>query len=119
MTRMQQIAVVATCLLATMTNAGAVTAFALTVFLLPGVVMAAAVGSLLAARRMFGKALVLGGLLALGWSELVNIWSGATDGPAARATFVAAGCTLAAVVVARSHSPALFLLAVAASVCGA
>ena len=118
-TRPQQLAVVVTCLLAAMTNAGAVTAFALAVFLLPGVVVAAALGSFLASRRMFGTALILGGLLAIGWSELVNIWSGTADGPAARATFVATGCTLVAVVVAWSRSPALFLVAVAGSVCGA
>jgi len=115
----QQLAVVGTCLLAAMTNAGAVTAFALAVFLLPGVAMAAVFGSFLAARRMFGTALIFGGLLALGWSELVNIWSGNANGPAARATFVAAGCTLVAVVVAQSRSPALFLVAVAGSVCSA
>jgi hypothetical protein len=119
MTRMQQLAIVATCLLAAMTNAGTVTAFALAAFLLPGVAMAAVVGSFLAARRRFATAVVLGGLLAFGWSELVNIWSGTADGPAARATFVAAGCTLIAVVVAWSRSPAFFLVAVAGSVCGA
>ena len=68
---------------------------------------------------MFGTAIILGGLLALGWSELVNIWSGTADGPAARATFLAAACTLVAVVVAQSRSPAFFLVAVAGSVCGA
>jgi hypothetical protein len=68
---------------------------------------------------MSGIAVVLGGLLVLGWSEVVNVWSGTAYGPAARSTFVAATCMLVAVVVARSDSPALFLIAVAASVCGA
>ena len=118
-TRPQQLAVVATCLLAAMTNAGAVTTFALAVFVLPAVAMAAAVGLFFAERHMFGTAIILGGLLALGWSELVNIVSGTADGPAARATFLAAACTLVAVVVAQSRSPAFFLVAVAGSVCGA
>ncbi len=118
-TRAQNVAVVMTCLLAALTNAGAVTPFALVVFVLPAVMVAAVLGSFLAARRASAIALILGGLLALGWSELVNVWSGTANGPAARATFVAAGCTLVAVVVARSSSPALFLLTVAASVCGA
>ncbi len=118
-TRPQQFAVVATCLLAAMSNAGAVTGFALAVFVLPGVVIGAAVGSFFAERHMFGAAIILGGLLALGWSELVNVWSGTADGPAARATFLATGFTLVAVVVAQTRSPAFFLVAVAGSVCAA
>ncbi len=118
-TRTQHFAVVGTCLLAAMTNAGSVTTFALAVFVLPGAVMAAVLGSFLAARRLSGTALILGGIVALAWSEFVNIWSGTGDGPAARATFVAAVCTLVAVVAAWSSSPALFLIPVAGSVCGA
>jgi hypothetical protein len=115
----QQLAVVGTCLLAAMTNAGSVTSFALALFVLPGVLMAAVLGSFLASRRLSATALILGSVLALGWAELVNIWSGTGDGPAARASFVAAFFTLVAVVVAQSSSPALFLVAVAGAVCGA
>ena len=57
-TRPQQLAVVATCLLAAMTYAGAVTTFALAVFVLPAVAMAAAVGSFFAERHMFGTAII-------------------------------------------------------------
>lgn len=119
MTRAQSLAVIATCLVAAMTYAGAVTMDGMGLFVLPGVVGAALLGSFLAGRRMFGTALILGGALVLGWSELVNIWSGTAAGPAARATAVASACTLLAVVVARSDSPALFLVTIAGSVCGA
>lgn len=119
MTRLQNLAVVATCVVAAMTYAGAVTMDGMGLFLLPGVVGVALLGSFLAARRMPGTALILGGALVLGWSELVNVWSGTGAGPAARSTAVAATCSLIAVVVARSGSPALFLLPVAASVGGA
>lgn len=119
MTRPQWLAVVVTCLVAAMTYAGAVTMDGMGLFVLPGVVGAALVGSFLAARRMSGVALILGGALVLGWAELVNVWSGVGAGPAARSTAVAGVCTLVAVVVARSDSPALFLVPVAASVCGA
>ena len=117
-TRLQSLAVFATCVAAALTYAGAVTMTGLA-FVLVGVVGAGALGSLLAARKLFGAALVLGGALVLAWSEVVNVWSGIADGPAARSTAVAAGCTLIAVVVAQSSSPALFLLPVAGSVCGA
>jgi hypothetical protein len=102
-----------------MTYAGAVTMDGMGLFVLPGVVGAALVGSFLAARRMSGTALVVGGVLVVGWAEVVNVWSGLGAGPAARSTAVAGVCTLVAVVVARSESPALFLVPVAASVCGA
>ena len=74
-------------------------------FVLPGVLVTAAVGSLLAARHLFGTAIVLGGALVVAWSEVVNVWSGIADGPAARSTSVAAACTLVAVVAARSRRP--------------
>jgi hypothetical protein len=119
MARTQQLAVVITCLVAAVTYAGAVTSVALAGFVLPGVLVAAVIGSFLTARRMPGTALVAGGVLALGWSELANVSTGATNGPVARSTFVAAICTLAAVVVVRSSWPALFLVPVAGSVCGA
>ena len=119
MTRAQNLAVIVTCLLAAMTNAGAVTVFGFVAFVLPGVVAAAVFGSFLAARRKSGAALILGGVLILGWSELVNISGGSADGPVARATFAAAGWTLGGVVVARSGSPAFFLVTVAGSVCSA
>jgi hypothetical protein len=117
-TRLQSLAVFVTCLAAAMSYAGAVTTTGMA-FVLTGVVGAAAVGSLLAARRLFGTALILGGALVLAWSEVVNVWSGLADGPAARSTAVASACTLIAVVVAQSSSPALFLLPIAGSLCGA
>lgn len=119
MTRLQNVAVVVTLLLAALTNAGALVPFALVAFLLPAVVGAALFASFLAAQGKSRVALVVGGVLILAWSELVNIWSGTADGPAARATFVAAAFTLVGVVVAHSESPALFLVAVAGSVCSA
>jgi hypothetical protein len=119
MTRAQNLAVIVTCLLAAMAYAGAVTVRGLVTFVLPGVVAAAFFGSFLAARRKSGAALILGGVLILGWSELVNIWSGSANGPAARTSFAAAGWALVGVVVARSGSPAFFLATVAGSVCSA
>jgi hypothetical protein len=91
----------------------------LAAFVLPGVLGAALFGSFLAARRKSAAALIVGAVLVLGWAELVHTWVGGTYGPSARATFGAAGCTLVGVVVARSGSPALFLVTVAGSVCGA
>jgi hypothetical protein len=117
-TRFQSLALLVTCVVAAMTYSGAVTMTGLA-FVLAGVLGAAAVGSLLAARKLFGTALIFGGALVLAWSEVVNVWSGTGDGPAARSTAVAAGCTLIAVVAARSSSPTLFLLPIAGSVCGA
>lgn len=119
MGRAQPLAVTVTCLVASVSYAGSVTPWALGVFVLPGVVIAALIAWPLAAHRMSGAALILGGLLVLGWSELVNIWSGDTNGPAARSTFVAGGCSLVAAVAARSRWPALFLVAVAGAVVGA
>lgn len=109
----------ATCLVAAVTYAGAVTTRALLWFVLPGVAIAAAAAWRLAARPTPWTALIVGAPLILGWSELVNIWSGASEGPAARSTFVAAGCTLLAVLAAGSPRPALFLLPVTGIVFGA
>jgi hypothetical protein len=117
--RVQNLAVIGTCFVAAMTYAGAVTMDGMAAFVLPGVAGAALVGWFFAARRMPGTALVVGAPLVLAWSELVNVWSGNGAGPAARSACVAAACTLVAVVVAWSSSPALFLIPVAASVCGA
>ncbi len=119
MTRVQNLAAIVTCVLAALANAGAVTALGLGAFVLPGVVGAALFGSLLAARRKSAAALIVGAVLILGWSELVNVWSGSDNGPAARATFAAAVWTLLGVVVARSKSPTLFLATVAGAVCSA
>jgi hypothetical protein len=119
MTRAQNLAVVVTCFVAAMTYAGAVTMDGMGLFVLPGVAGAALVGSFLAARRMPAMALIVGGLLVLGWAELVNFWSGTGAGPAARSTAIAAASTVVALVAARSDSPALLLLPIAASICGA
>jgi len=117
--RGQQAAVTATCLVAAVTYAGAVTTRALIWFVLPGVVIAALVAWRLVARPAPWIALIVSAPLILGWSELVNIWSGTSNGPAARSTFVAAGCTLLAVVAASSPRPGLFLLPVTGVVFGA
>lgn len=117
--RVQQFAVVLTCLVAALSYAGSVKTFALAAYVLPGVLGVALFASLLVAYRLSGAALIAGGLLVLGWSELVNIWSGTGEGPVARSTAVAAGCTLLAVVAHRSSSPGLFLAPVAGSLCGA
>lgn len=119
MTRTQNLAVIVTCLLAALANAGAVTVLGLAAFVLPGVVGAALFGSFLASRRKSAAALIVGAVLVLGWAELVHTWVGGTYGPAARATFAAAVWTLVGVVVARSGSPSLFLVAVSGSVCSA
>ena len=119
MTRAQQLAVAVTCLVAAVTYAGAVTTWAMGLFVLPGVVVAALLASLLAARRMSGMAIGVVGALVLGWAELANIWTGTANGPAARSTLFAAGWTLIAVVLAHSRWPALFLVGVAGVVVGA
>jgi hypothetical protein len=118
-TRGQQLAVAITCLVAAVTYAGAVTTWAMGLFVLPGVAGAALLASLLVARRMPGMALAVVGALALGWAELANIWTGTANGPAARSTLFAAGCTLVAVVFAHSRRPALFLAGVVGVVVGA
>ena len=119
MTRAQQLAVTVTCLVAAVTYAGAVTTWAMGLFVLPGVAGAALLASLLAARRMSGMAIGVVGALVLGWAELANIWTGTANGPAARSTLFAAGWTLIAVVLAHSRWPALFLTGVAGVVVGA
>lgn len=119
MTRAQQLAVTVTCLVAAVTYAGAVTTWAMGLFVLPGVAVAALLASPLAARHMSGMAIVALGPLVLGWAELANIWTGTANGPAARATFFAAGWSLIAVVLAHSRRPALFLVGVAGVVTGA
>jgi hypothetical protein len=118
-TRTQQIAVAVTCLVAAVTYAGAVTTWAMGLFVLPGVAGAALLASLLASRRMSGMAIGVVGALVLGWAELANIWTGTANGPAARSTLFAAGSTLVAVVFAHSRWPALFLAGVAGVVLGA
>jgi hypothetical protein len=119
MTRVQQLAVAVTCLVAAVTYAGAVTTWAMGLFVLPGVAGAALLASPLAARRMSGMAIGIVGALVLGWAELVNIWTGTANGPVARSTVFAAGWTLIAVVLAHSRWPALFLAGVAGVVVGA
>jgi len=118
-TRWQQLAVAVTCLVATMTYAGAVTTWAMSLFVLPGVAGAALLATLLAARRLPGLAIGVVGALVLGWAELANIWTGTANGPAARSTAFAAGWTVVAVVLAHSRWPALFLTGVAGVVHGA
>jgi hypothetical protein len=118
-TRGQQLAVAVTCLLAAVTYAGAVTTWAMGLFVLPGVAGAALLATLLAARRMFQMAIGVVGGLVLGWAELANIWTGTANGPAARSTAFAAGCTAIAVLLAHSRWPALFLAGVAGVVVGA
>ena len=73
MTRGQQLAVTVTCLVAAMTYAGAVTTWAMTLFVLPGVAGAALLATVLAARRLSGMAIGVGCALVLGWAELANI----------------------------------------------
>jgi hypothetical protein len=118
-TRAQQLAVSVTCLVAAVTYFGAVTTWAMGLFVLPGVAVAALLASLLAARRLSGLAIGVVGALILGWAELTNIWTGTANGPAARSTLFAAGWTLVAVVLAHSRWPALFLGGVAGVVAGA
>jgi hypothetical protein len=118
-TRGQQLAVTVTCLVAAVTYVGAVTTWAMGLFVLPGVAGAALLATLLAARRMAGMAIGVVGALVLGWAELANTWTGTANGPAARSTAFAAGWTVIAVVLAHSRWPALFLTGVAGVVAGA
>jgi hypothetical protein len=119
MTRAQQLAVTVTCLVAAVTYAGAVTTWAMGLFVLPGVAGAALLALPLAGRHMSVMAIVVLGALVLGWAELANIWTGTANGPAARSTFFAAGWSLIAVVLAHSRWPALFFAGVAGVVIGA
>jgi hypothetical protein len=119
MSRKALAAVTLTCLVAAVSYAGAVSTTALLAGVLPSVLLAAAVGAWVRARRTQWAALIVGAVVVLGASELVNVWSGESNGPAARSTFVAAGCTLLAVVAAWSRSPALFLAPLAGIVFGA
>ncbi len=119
MTRGQQAAVAGTCLVAAVAYSGAVTIWAVCLFVLPGVAVAALLASPLAARRMSGMAIGVVGALLLGWAELTNIWTGTANGPVARSTVFAAGFTLITVVLAHSRWPALFLIGVAGVVLGA
>lgn len=114
----QQMAVAATCLVAAVTYAGSVTMSALLLYVLPGVVIGALVGSRFAGHRP-GAAVIVGGIIVLAWSELANVLTGTANGPAARSTFVAAVCGLFAVVLASSRWSALFLVPVTGSVFGA
>ena len=68
MSRRQQIAVAVTCLLAAGTYAGAVTTWAMGLFVLPGVAGAALLTTLLSGRRMSGMAIRVVGALVLGWA---------------------------------------------------
>jgi hypothetical protein len=111
--------VTVTCLVAAVTYAGAVTTWAMGLFVLPGVAGAALLASLLAAYGMSGIAIGVVGALVLGWAELANVWTGTANGPAARSTFFAAGFTVVAMLFAHSRWPALFLAGVAGVVAGA
>src|SRR5262249_15493093 len=84
-----------------------------------GVAIAALLASLLAALRMSGIAVGVVGALVLGWAELANIWTGTSNGPAARATFFGAAFTAIAVLLAHSRWPALFFAGAAGVVVGA
>lgn len=119
MIRGRQLALTVTCLVAAVSFAGSVTTWALAWFVLPGVLGAAVFALALVAHRMPAAALIVGGVLVLGWAELTNVATGQTNGPAARSTFVAAGCSLVAVVAAHSRWPAFFLAPVAGIVAGA
>jgi hypothetical protein len=118
-TRAQQVAVTVTCLVAAVSYAGAVTTWAMCLFVLPGVAGAALLAWPLASRHMSGMAICVVGALVLGWAEIANIATGNGNGPAARSTFLAAGWTVIAVVLAHSRWPALFLSGVAGVVAGA
>jgi hypothetical protein len=115
----QQLAVTATCLVAAVTYAGAVTTLALLSFVLPGVAIAAFAAAWLATRHRLRAALLAGPLVILGWAELVNVWSGETQGPAARSSFAAGVGSLLTVVAANSRWPGLFLAPLCGTVFGA
>jgi hypothetical protein len=111
-------AVTGTCLVAGLAYSGAVTGLALLVFVLPGVLLAAASTSAVARLSTWGG-LLAGGAVALVWGEVVNVVSGNGNGPAARSTFAAALFTAVAVAAGAGPAPALFLLGVVGVLAGA
>lgn len=108
----------ASCVVAALSYSGAVTLFALLVFVLPAVVVVTVVTARVA-RLSLRVAAVSGVVAALGVAEVVNLVSGTAHGPAARSTFVAAAFTALAVAAALGPAPALFAAAVVGVVVGA
>jgi hypothetical protein len=111
-------AVAGTCLVAGLAYSGAVTGLALLVFVLPGVLLAAASTTAVARLSAWGG-LLAGGAVALVWGEVVNLVSGNGNGPAARSTFAAALFTAVAVAAGAGPAPACFLLGVVGVLAGA
>jgi hypothetical protein len=112
-------AVAVTIAVAAMSYAGAVTTHALMVFELPALLIALVVTQALVREGWMLPAIGAGGFLALAWSEVANLGSGQTNGPAARSALVLGGCMTLAVVAAAWRYPALFLLPVGGVVLGA
>jgi hypothetical protein len=112
------VSVVACCVTAALAYSGAVTLLAMLAYLLPAVVVTAAVTFRTAGASVRAAAFVGLGL-SLALAEVVNLVSGTGNGPAARSTFTAAAFTALAVALVTSRRPALFLVGVAGVVVGA
>jgi hypothetical protein len=108
-----------TCLTAGLCFAGAVTGRALLIFVEPAILLGLVVSAGLTARRAPRSAIGLGVLVAIGWSEVVNVASGQGFGPAARSSFVAGGCAVLAAAAVGGRWPSLFLVPVGGIVLGA
>lgn len=106
------------CVVAALSYSGAVTLAALFTFVLPAIVLVAAMTAG-AARLSLRLAAASGLVAALGVAEIVNLVSGTADGPAARSTFAAAAFTVLAVAAVLGPAPVLFAAAVVGVVVGA
>jgi hypothetical protein len=108
--RTAQLAVLASCLIATGCFAGAVTQRALFCFVLPGLILGACAVEVLQSSFSWRSALSVSIGLCLAWAEVANLATGTSNGPAAKATFAAGALTSAALAASATRMPALFLL---------
>lgn len=119
LTRRAHLAVAATCVIATISFAGAVTERALFGFVLPAAVLGVAAAALFVQHRQLRTAAATGIVGALVWSEIANVITGQGNGPAARSSFAAGACAALALSAAASRFPATFLVPVGAIVLAA
>jgi len=101
--------VVLTCLAASASYGGAVTLRALLGYVLPAVLINAAVSTALVRRGLLRSAVTVGVGVALIWAEVANVASGIGNGPAAKSSFAVGALTVVAVVASTSRWPATFL----------
>lgn len=113
------IAVTVTMTIASMSYAGAVSAHALVGFELPVIVIGVAIAATFIRHRVPGLAVGVGVAAALGWSEIANIATGETNGPAARSALIIGSGTVVALAMLATRFPGAFLVPVAGVVLGA